>query len=237
MCGSVDMSYACLSVCLCLPFYGIFFSAFFFCTFQLNWTLLLQRNARPDKVCYTSVSVCMRCVFVFGCKLKRSSSHTKTTRTSALMLHLPCLFTASCPFVGHTHTHMDYICVKTDSTLILFFSPLLVFVPLIVCFVLRIHQHWLLLIAVPFSLSFFLPFSLSLSLSRSFSLSFVLCLFVVLLIYAINWHNLWPIVQAKNKKKENIAEFTLWWQFALCGKRRSHRWFRNLFCIFAKRNE
>lgn len=143
MCGSVDMSYACLSVCLCLPFYGIF-SRLLFAHFNSIERRCCKEMRGPAK-CATHLCLCVRGVFVFGCKLKRSSSHTKTTtRTSALMLHLPCLFTASCPFVGHTHTyiwtHGLHMC-ENGFYFNPFFSPLLVFVPLIVCFVLRIHQH------------------------------------------------------------------------------------------------
>lgn len=145
MCGSVDMSYACLSVCLSLSaFLWYFFLGLFFAHFNSIERRCCKEMRGPAKCAtHLCLCVCVMCVCI-GCKLKRSSSHTKTTtRTSALMLHLPCLFTASCPFVGHTHTHTwtTYICVKMDSTLILFFSPVLVFVPLIVCFVLRIHQH------------------------------------------------------------------------------------------------
>lgn len=163
MCGSVDMSYACLSVCLsvsvCLSM--VFFSRIFFAHFNSIERRRCKEMRGPAK-CATHL--CLVCVWetcvCIGCKLKRSSSHTKTTtRTSALMLHLPCLFTASCPFVGHTHTYMDHIHMCENGFYFNpFFSPLLVFVPLIVCFVLRIHQHWLLLIAVPFSL--FCSFSL-----------------------------------------------------------------------------
>lgn len=112
MCGSVDMSYACLSVCLSLSaFLWYFFLGFFFVHFNSIERRCCKEMRGPAK-CATHlclVCVCETCVCI-GCKLKRSSSHTKTTtRTSALMLHLPCLFTASCPFVGHTHTYMDHI--------------------------------------------------------------------------------------------------------------------------------
>lgn len=208
MCGSVDMSYACLSVCLSLSaFLWYFFLGFFLhISTQLNAVAAKKCEARQS-VLHICVCVCAKCVCI-GCKLKRSSSHTKTTtRTSALMLHLPCLFTASCPFVGHTHintyTHGPHMCENG-----FYFNPFFLFsfgVCPADCVLCAAHPSAL----IAFDCSALLYPLLFLSRSHTMfllSLSSVLCLFVVLLIYAINWHNLWPIVQAKNK---NIAEFTL----------------------------
>lgn len=212
MCGSVDMSYACLSLSLSVSaaFLWYFFSRLlFFCTFQLNWTPLRQRNASLAK-CAMYVRVC--CVFVFGCKLKRSSSHTKTTtRTSALMLHLPCLFTASCPFVGHTHMCENGFYFNPFSFLLSLFSLRFCCLSRWLCALCCAHPSAL----IAFDCSPLPPLSLSLSVS----LSSVLCLCVVLLIYAINWHNLWPIVLKKKKKKHcnvNIMmAICIMWQKAL----------------------
>lgn len=202
------MSYACLSVCLSLSaFLWYFFLGFFFAHFNSIERRCCKEMRGPAK-CATHlclVCVCETCVCI-GCKLKRSSSHTKTTtRTSALMLHLPCLFTASCPFVGHTHTHMDHIHMCENG---FYFNPFFLSsfgVCPADCVLCAAHPSAL----IAFDCSALLSLLLLPSRSRTvllLSLSYVLCLFVVLLIYAINWHNLWPIVQAKNK---NIAEFTL----------------------------
>lgn len=127
MCGCFNMSYYCLAVCLSVWKCMLFFlhistqlnTVAFIIVIIINIisAFMCAKKCECRKVCYTKcvcAHMCWECVcgWMGGCKLKGSRHvsprHIKTTRTSALMLHLPCLFTASCPFVGHsenTHTH------------------------------------------------------------------------------------------------------------------------------------